>query len=75
MRVFIVHPIMISEKLGGSIVASEKCSTCGKEIDTEYYLNKKCSKCGAWFCHDHLGQYKWQCTICLTYTLSNIYGS
>jgi len=53
----------------------EKCATCNKEIDTEYYLNKKCSKCGAWFCHDHLGQYKWQCTKCLTYTLSNIYGS
>jgi hypothetical protein len=56
-------------------MSREHCATCNKEIDTEYYLNKKCSKCGSWFCHDHLGQYKWQCTKCLTYTLSNIYGS
>lgn len=63
------------QNLKGIPMSIEKCATCNKEIDTEYYLNKKCSKCGAWFCHDHLGQYKWQCTKCLTYTLSNIYGS
>jgi len=56
-------------------MAMEKCAICSKEIDTEYYLVKKCSKCGSWFCYDHLGQYKWQCMKCLTYTLSNIYGS
>ncbi len=56
-------------------MAIEKCAICGKEIDTEYYLNKKCSKCGSWFCHDHLGPYKFQCAKCMAYALSNIYGS
>jgi hypothetical protein len=53
----------------------EKCAICNKEIDTDYYLVKQCSKCGLWFCHDHLGQYKAQCLFCRTYTLKNVYGS
>jgi hypothetical protein len=56
-------------------MATEKCAICDKEIDTDYYLNKKCSKCESWFCHDHLGQYKWMCIKCMTYTLSNVYGN
>jgi hypothetical protein len=56
-------------------MAIVRCATCNKEIDTEYYLNKKCAKCGSWFCHDHLGPYKFQCAKCLAYALSNIYGS
>jgi hypothetical protein len=56
-------------------MAMEKCAICNKDVDTENYLVKKCAKCGSWFCHDHLGQYKWQCILCRTYTLSNIYGS
>jgi hypothetical protein len=56
-------------------MATEKCAICKKEIDTEYYLVKQCSKCGSWFCYHHLGQYNWQCLLCMTYTLSNVYGS
>jgi predicted nucleic acid binding AN1-type Zn finger protein len=58
-----------------TVMAMEKCAICDKEIDTEHYLNKKCAKCGSWFCHDHLGPYKFQCAKCLAYALSNIYGS
>jgi hypothetical protein len=61
--------------LRGTAMATEKCAICKKEIDTEYYLVKKCSKCGSWFCYHHLGQYNWQCLLCMTYTLSNVYGS
>jgi hypothetical protein len=56
-------------------MAMEQCAICNKDVDTENYLVKKCAKCGSWFCHDHLGQYKWQCILCRTYTLSNVYGS
>lgn len=52
-------------------MATEKCATCDKEIDTESIHVKKCSECGAWFCHDHLGQYKWQCVLCKAYSLTN----
>lgn len=56
-------------------MAKERCVLCNEEVDIEYYLVKKCSKCGSWFCQDHLGQCKWQCVLCLTYTLSNTCGT
>lgn len=52
-------------------MATKKCATCGIELDPESLNAKKCSECGAWFCHLHWGQYKWQCVLCKSYALTN----
>jgi hypothetical protein len=55
-------------------MAIVKCAFCGEDADSENYGVKQCSKCGLWFCHKHLGQYKSQCIVCKEYALKNKYG-
>ena len=55
-------------------MAQETCAICGEAVDPADYRVKQCTECGSWYCFQHLGQYKAQCTPCRTYSLKNLHG-